>query len=97
MEKKITQAEVEHVARLARLGLAGEDREMFSRQLNEILLYMEKLGELDTDGVEPLAHVLPLENVLREDKARPGIGQDKALANTPEKKDGLFKVPPVIE
>ncbi len=89
--------EVEHVARLARLGLAGEDREKFSRQLNGILIYMEKLGGLDTEGVEPLAHVLPLENVLRSDKSRPGIGRDKALANAPEKKDGLFKVPPVIE
>ncbi|MDP8214872.1 MAG: Asp-tRNA(Asn)/Glu-tRNA(Gln) amidotransferase subunit GatC [Candidatus Euphemobacter frigidus] len=97
MEKKITLSDVEKVARLARLGISPKDKENFERQLNNILLYMEKLDELDTGDCEPLAHVLPLKNVLREDRVREGLGQDEALKNAPEKKDGFFIVPPVIK
>lgn len=96
-EKKITLSDVEKVARLARLGISPKDKENFQRQLNNILLYMEKLDELDTGDCEPLAHVLSLKNVLREDRVREGLGQDEALKNAPEKKDGFFIVPPVIE
>ncbi len=96
-ERKITVSDVEKVAALARLGLSAEDRNMFVRQLNDILLYMEKLGELDTRAIEPLAHVLPLRNVVREDVVRGGLDQEEALRSAPEKKDGFFKVPPVIE
>ena len=96
-EKKITLSDVEKVARLARLGISPKDKKNFERQLNNILLYMEKLDELDTRDCEPLAHVLPLKNVLREDRVREGLGQDEALKNAPEKKDGFFIVPPVIE
>ena len=96
-EKKIVPADIEAVARLARLGLTAEEKEMFGRQLNDILLYMEKLDELPLEGVEPLSHVLPLKNVLRDDTPRPGLEQEQALANAPEQKDGFFKVPPVIE
>lgn len=96
-ERKISLAEVERVAGLARLELSREEKKKFARQLNEILLYMEKLDELDTDKAEPLTQVLPLGNVLRKDEPRSGLSQEEALKNAPEKKDGLFKVPPVIE
>ncbi len=96
-KKKIDPAGIESVARLARLGLSAEEKEKFGGQLNEVLLYMEKLEELPLDNVEPLSHVLPLKNVLREDEPRPGLEQERALANAPEKRDGFFKVPPVIE
>ncbi len=96
-KKKIDPAEIEAVARLARLGLTAGEKEKFGRQLNDVLLYMEKLDELPLEGVEPLAHVLPLKNVLREDEPRPGLEQDRALANAPDREDGFFKVPPVIE
>ncbi|MFH1037444.1 MAG: Asp-tRNA(Asn)/Glu-tRNA(Gln) amidotransferase subunit GatC [PVC group bacterium] len=96
-DRKITITDVEKVAALARLGLSPEDKEKFVRQLNDVLLYMEKLNELDTGGVEPLSHVLPLVNVLREDAVREGIDQADALRCAPEKKDGFFIVPPVIE
>ncbi len=96
-KKKIEPAEIEAVARLARLGLSAEEKEKFGRQLNDVLLYMEKLDGLPLEGVEPLSHVLPLKNVLRDDVVRPGLKQDQALANAPEQKDGFFKVPPVIE
>jgi len=96
-KRKITGAAVEHVARLARLRLNDKEKEKFGRQLNEVLLYMEKLDELKTGEVEPLAHVLDLTNVMRPDRARPGLERDEVLDNAPEEKDGFFKVPPVIE
>ena len=95
--KKITSADVEHIARLARLGLTKGDKDKFRRQLDEILNYMEKLDELEMEGVEPLTHVLPLTNVLRRDEARPGLERESVLRNAPERKEGYFKVPPVIE
>ena len=96
-EKKITISDVEQVARLARLGLSPEDKKKFERQRNDMLIYMEKLDQLDTDDIEPLANILPLKNVLREDRVRDGLEQAEALKNVPEKKDGFFKVPPVIK
>ena len=96
-KKKIAPSDIEQVARLARLGLSAEEKEKFGRQLNDVLLYMEKLEELPLEGVEPLAHILPLKNVLRDDSVRPGLDQKQALASAPEQKDGFFKVPPVIE
>lgn len=96
-EKKITISDVEKVAGLARLGLSPEEKEKLGEQLNDILVYMEKLDELDTSDIKPLAHILPLKNVLREDKVREELAQEEALKNAPEKKDGFFKVPRVIE
>ncbi len=93
----ITIKDVEHVADLARLDLSAEEKEQFAGQLNAILKYAEKLGGLDTEGVEPTSHVLPLANVMREDKARPSWPIEKVLANAPEEEDGQFKVPAVLE
>jgi len=88
---------VQHVARLARLSLNQEEVERFTVQLNDILRFVEKLNELDTEDVEPTSHVLPMANVLREDEVRPSWPRDKVLVNAPEQKDGLFRVPPVFE
>src|SRR5208337_4053558 len=66
----LTREEVLHVAELARLSLSPEEIELFTGQLNDILEYVEKLQELDTSGVAPLAHVIPLGNVFREDQVR---------------------------
>lgn len=96
-EKKITLSDVEKVAGLARLGISSEEKEKLGEELNDILVYMEKLDELDTTDIKPMAHILPLQNVLREDTVREGLSQKEALKNGPEKKVGLFKVPPVIE
>ena len=96
-EKKITPAEVEHLARLARLALTAEEKEKFRGQLSEILGYMAKLDELDVSGLEPLTHPLPIWNVFRKDEAAPGLSREEALRNAPEQKDGFFKVPPVLE
>jgi len=96
-KKKIEPTEIQAVARLARLGLSAEEKEKFGRQLNDVLLYMEKLDELPLENVEPLSHVLPLKNVMREDVPRDGLDREQALSNAPEQQAGLFKVPPVIE
>ncbi|MFZ3208518.1 MAG: Asp-tRNA(Asn)/Glu-tRNA(Gln) amidotransferase subunit GatC [Geobacteraceae bacterium] len=94
---KITGAEVKHVARLARLKLSEEEVETFTGQMGAILAYIEKLNELDTDGIAPTAHAVPMENAFREDMERPSIGAGQALANAPERVDGFFRVPKVIE
>ncbi|MBD2847770.1 Asp-tRNA(Asn)/Glu-tRNA(Gln) amidotransferase subunit GatC [Paenibacillus sp. IB182496] len=93
----ITIKDVEHVANLARLELSEEEKEQFTGQLNAILNYAEKLGELDTSGVEPTTHVLPITNVMREDEPRPSTGVDKAMRNAPDEDEGQFRVPAVLE
>lgn len=94
---KITRAEVEHVARLARLELSAEEAETFTGQMDAILAYVDKLNELDTTGITPTSHAVPVENAFRPDEERPSIGIDNALANAPDRVDGFFRVPKVIE
>ena len=92
----LTRDEVLHVADLARLSLVPVEIEVFTRQLNDILAYISKLQELDTAGVEPLAHVIPVFNVLREDAVIPGLDRDTALSNAPAREEGAFVVPRII-
>lgn len=94
---KITAADVEHVARLARLELSDEEKNLFAGQMDAILAYVEKLNELNTDGILPTSHAVPMENAFREDITQPSIGTDKALANAPDKADDFYRVPKVIE
>lgn len=94
---KITQAEVEHVAKLARLELTEEEQQTFTGQMDAILAYVEKLNELDTSGIIPTAHAVPMENSFRDDQIVPSIGIDNALANAPDRVEGFFRVPKVIE
>ncbi|GIW54427.1 MAG: aspartyl/glutamyl-tRNA(Asn/Gln) amidotransferase subunit C [Nitrospiraceae bacterium] len=94
---RISQAEVEKVARLARLELTEAEKDAFGRQLSSILTYMEKLNTYDTAGVEPTATVLGEVNVFREDEVRPSLPVDRALANAPEQADGFFVVPKILE
>ncbi len=94
---KITIAEVEHVARLARLELTKEEKERMRAQLDSILSYVEKLNELDTSAVEPTSHVLPMINVFREDEVGPSLSQEEALANAPDRHDVFFRVPKILE
>ena len=94
---RITKEEVEHVAKLARLEITEGERDAFSQQLSSILTYMEKLNSVNTDGVEPTATVLGQTNVFREDKVRPCLPVERALANAPESEAGHFRVPKIIE
>jgi aspartyl-tRNA(Asn)/glutamyl-tRNA(Gln) amidotransferase subunit C len=94
---KITLAEVEHVARLARLTLGAAEKDRMRSQLDAILGYVEQLRRVDTAGVEPTSHVLPLVNVMREDEVRPSYPADAMLANAPDAHDGQFRVPRILE
>jgi aspartyl-tRNA(Asn)/glutamyl-tRNA(Gln) amidotransferase subunit C len=94
---KIDRKEVEYVAQLARLELSPEDAERFTGQLDQILNYMEKLQEIDTSGIEPTSHAIPMVNAFREDEVRESYDQDTALKNAPHREDGFFKVPKIIE
>ncbi len=96
-ETRITLAEVEHVARLARLDLEPAEKERLRRQLDAILGYVEQLRRVDTAGVAPTAHVLPLVNVMREDEVRPSYPVDAMLANAPAADDEQFRVPRILE
>lgn len=92
----LTREEVLHVAELARLSLGPEEIEVFTRQLNDILTYIQKLQELDTRGIPPLAHVIPVFNAFREDEVKAGLARDLALDNAPAREEGNFVVPRVI-
>lgn len=92
----LTREEVLHVAKLARLSLDPGEVDLFTRQLNDILAYVEKLQEVDTAGVPPMAHAVPVLNVFREDEVTPGLSRDDALANAPATEGGTFVVPRII-
>jgi aspartyl-tRNA(Asn)/glutamyl-tRNA(Gln) amidotransferase subunit C len=94
---KITRQQVEHVARLARLGLSDEEMERMRAQLDAILTYIDKLNELDTSQVTPTSHVIPMTNIFREDVASPSLSQDQALANAPDRQEAFFRVPRILE
>ena len=95
-EPRISRADAEHVARLARLDLTDAELEEYTGQLASILEYAEDIAALDTEGVPPTAHPLPLRNVLRPDEVRPGVDRDEVLAAAPDAEDGRFRVPPVL-
>jgi aspartyl-tRNA(Asn)/glutamyl-tRNA(Gln) amidotransferase subunit C len=94
---KITLADVEHVARLARLALDDAEKAQMRSQLEAILGYVEQLRRVDTAGVEPTAHVLPLVNVMRDDEVRPCYPAEAMLGNAPDAQDGQFRVPRILE
>ncbi|MCR4442561.1 MAG: Asp-tRNA(Asn)/Glu-tRNA(Gln) amidotransferase subunit GatC [Peptococcaceae bacterium] len=93
---RISVREVEHVAMLSRLELSAEEKQKYAETLSAILEYMEVLNQVDTGGVEPTAHVLPLKNVFREDRLEECLAKELALANAPEEEDGCFKVPRLV-
>jgi len=94
---KITEDQVRHVASLARLELAPGEELVLTGQLNAILEYMGQLGEVDTAGVEPTSHVLPLTNVMRDDLVHECLTTVEALANAPAADQGHFAVPKILE
>ena len=96
-EPKISLEEVEHVARLARLELSPADKERMRRELDRILSYIDKLRMLDTEGVEPTSHAIPMTNVMRDDAPRPSFPQADMLANAPDRSGEFFRVPKIIE
>jgi aspartyl-tRNA(Asn)/glutamyl-tRNA(Gln) amidotransferase subunit C len=93
----ITIEQVEHVAKLARLSLTAEEKERFAKQLRAIIEHFNELQSIDTTGVEPLAHVLPITNVMREDKVVKPPGSAVLLENAPAQENGFFRVPKIGE
>ena len=97
MAQKIDAEQVRKVAKLARLALSDAEVEEFTGQLGAILEYVEKMNELDTETVEPLAHCLPISSVFRADEVRESLGVDRTLANAPQWDGSFFKVPKILE
>ena len=97
MSSKLTEQEVRHVAKLARLNCTDQEVTLFTEQLGAILEYIDQLDELDTTNIEPLAHCLPVHNVLREDVPQPSLTNDQALANAPQRDGEFFAIPKVLD
>ena len=96
MTREIDKEKVEHICGLANLQIEEERKEKFAEELEDILNYIEKLDELDTEDVRPTAYPVPLKNVLREDKVGDSLDQEKVLKNAPDKFGSQFKVPPIM-
>jgi len=92
----ISREEVEKVALLGRLLLSEAELDRMTRQLGDILGYIDLLSELDTEKVEPMAHALEVSNVLRDDRAQPSLDRESALANAPHRDDECYLVPAVL-
>lgn len=96
MAERITRAQVAHVARLARLDVTDEELEIFTTQLADVLDHAADVEALDTEGVPPTAHPLPIDNVFREDVVLPSLDRDEVLAMAPAVEDGRFRVPRIL-
>ncbi len=97
MAHMIDDATIEYVGILAQLELDQMEKEAAKNDMGRMLDYIDKLNELDTDGVEPMSHVFPVHNVFREDVVENGDDRENILKNAPERKDGAFKVPKTVE
>lgn len=93
MENRISDETMEYVGILAKLELSEEEREQAKGDMSRMLDYIDKLKELDTEGVEPMSHVFPVKNVFREDVVTNGDESEKTLRNAPLQKDNMFVVP----
>ncbi len=93
----ISREEVEHVAYLARIGLTEDEKRRFQHQLSDILQHVAMINQLNTDAIPPTAQVIPLQNVMRPDSARPSFPPEAIIANAPRSEDHYFKIPPVLE
>ena len=93
----VTRKDVEYIADLSRLKLNSEEITLFAEQIKNILGYFEHLNKLDTTDVEPMAHLLPLKNILREDLANNNFDREAALGGAPYREDGYYKVPSIMD
>ncbi len=91
----ITIKDVEHVAKLARLELTEEEKELYTKQLGDVLKYVDQMNEVDTSNVKPMCQVINFYNVMREDKIVQETSKDELMANAPEEENGFFKVPKI--
>ena len=96
MAERLTRDDVAHVAHLARLEISDEEIDLYTEQLAAVLDHAADVAALDTSGVPPTAHPLPLTNVLREDVVEPSVDRDEVLGQAPAVEDGRFKVPRIL-
>lgn len=94
---KVTREDVENVALLSRLSIDEKDMDKNIQELSDFLEYVDILQQVDTENVAPTAHVLPIQNVFREDVVKPSLNRDLALSNAPEQENGYFRVPKIVE
>ncbi len=92
----LTDEQVRHVAMLARLAVDDEEAARLREELAGILEHVDKIGELDLDDVEPTSHAVEVTNVVRPDRRRPGLTQEEALHNAPDRRDGTFVIPRIV-
>ena len=97
MANIISDETIDYVSILAKLELSDEEKEQAKKDMGRMLDYIDKLGELDTEGVEPMSHVFPIKNVFREDVVSNSDTREELLSNAPEQKDGMFMVPRTFE
>lgn len=97
MANVISDETIEYVGILAKLELSPKEKEAAKRDMGRMLDYIDKLNELDTENVEPMSHVFPVNNVFREDVVTGTDDRENILKNAPEQKDGAFKVPRTVE
>lgn len=97
IDLKITKEQVEHVAHLARLNLTDEEKEQMTKDMEAIIEFADQINALDISDVDPTAHVIPINNVFREDEVRPSMDRDELLKNAPNQDSGCFSVPKIVE
>jgi len=93
----LTKQQVEHVAKLARLDLTEEEKELYTKQLSKILDYIDQLNEVNTEGIEPMTQPIPTVNVMREDIVKKQFDRSEVLSNAPHEEYGFFRVPKIGE
>ncbi len=91
----ITIKDVEHVAKLARLELTEEEKELYTKQLGDVLKYVDQMNEVDTSNVKPMSHAIDFVNVMREDRVVYDHTKEELMANAPDEENGFFKVPKI--
>lgn len=94
---KISHEEIQKIALLSRLAIKEDQMDAVGTQLNDILSYMDLISQVDVEGVQPTAHAVTMQNVMRDDVVQPSFTNEQALLNAPEPEDGYFKVPKVIQ
>lgn len=97
MANIISDETIEYVGILAKLELSDDEKEQAKKDMGSMLDYIDKLNELDTEGVEPMSHVFPVQNVFREDEVTNGDDRDNILLNAPQKKEGTYMVPKTFD
>lgn len=94
---KITDKDLDYVARLARIHIDDEKKEKLTNDMEAVIKFADKLAELDTENIEPIAHALPVNNVFRKDEVIPSYDREALLKNAPEKDAGCYSVPKIVE